>query len=138
VRVLCVDDDAYLTDLLRYALTTAGYIVQMAHTGATALQYAQSNPPDVAIVDVNLPDMDGFALCSSIRRNLSIPVIMLTARHLEPDVISGFEHGADDYITKPFNMKILMARLRTVLARDRTAATSTGNKKIRYLPARRP
>lgn len=131
LHVLCVDDDAYLADLLRYALTTAGYAVDVVHTGVAALQYAQSNPPDIALVDVNLPDMDGFTLCASLRRDLNIPVIMLTARHLEPDVIAGFEHGADDYISKPFNMQILIARLRTVLARDRTATTPSGNTKKR-------
>jgi DNA-binding response OmpR family regulator len=131
-RVLCVDDDTLLTDLLQYALTSAGYAVQIAHTGVEALQRAQSNPPDVAIVDVNLPDRDGFTLCSSLRHELNIPVIMMTARRLEPDLIAGFEHGADDYITKPFNMKILMARLRTVLTRDRVDV-AVDNKKKRLL-----
>ena len=131
VQVLCVDDDTYLADLLRYALTSAGYIVQVAHTGSAALHVAQSSPPDVAIVDVNLPDTDGFTLCAALRRDLNIPVILLTARHLEPDVISGFEHGADDYITKPFNMQILLARLRTVLARERAATVQVKTKKKR-------
>jgi DNA-binding response OmpR family regulator len=132
-RVLCVDDDTLLTDLLRYALTSAGYAVQIANTGAEGLQYAQSNPPDVAIVDVNLPDKDGFSLCSSFRHELNIRVIMMTARRLEPDLVAGFEHGADDYITKPFNMKILLARLRTVMARDRATAPSLDSKKKRLL-----
>lgn len=131
-QVLCVDDDAYLSDLLRYALTSAGYSVQLASTGSTALHVAQHNPPDVAIVDVNLPDTDGFALCASLRHDLNIPVIMLTARHLEADVVAGFEHGADDYITKPFNMKILLARLRTALARAQGTARVSDKKKRRF------
>ena len=98
VHVLCVDDDPYLTDLLRYALSRDGYAVDVAGTGAEALRIAQAHPPDIVILDRNLPDRDGFALCGQFRRTLHIPVIMLTASSADADAARGFESGADDYI----------------------------------------
>jgi len=115
--VLCVDDDVHLTDLLQYALTREGYNVRVAHDGATAVRLVDLDPPDVAILDANLPDTDGFTLCVQLRSGFGIPVIMLTARQSDEDQIAGLGRGADDYIIKPFNMQILIHRLRAVIQR---------------------
>jgi DNA-binding response OmpR family regulator len=123
--VLCVDDDTYLTDLLRYALTREGYLVQVATCGAEALKIAEVDPPDVVILDVNLPDMNGYDLCSRFHGSFNIPVIMLTARHADEDAVMGFSQGADDYISKPFSMQVLMHRLQAVLRRATSAKTET-------------
>ena len=117
-KVLCVDDDHHLTDLLRYALTRAGYAVQEANTGAEALRLATVDPPDVVLLDIRLPDIDGRTLCTQLRAMLHVPIIMLTARKADADVLSGFQHGADDYITKPFSMQILLYRLKASLRRS--------------------
>ena len=119
-RVLCVDDDTYLTDLLRYALRRDGYTVEVANTGADALRIAQADPPDIVVLDVNLPDVNGFTLCNRLRKGLHLPVIMLTASILDTDVVTGFQQGADDYVSKPFSMQVLSYRIRAVLRRGST------------------
>ena len=121
--VLCVDDDVHLTDLLQYALTREGYTVRVAHDGGSALRLVDMDPPDIAILDANLPDTTGFALCVQLRSGLGIPVIMLTARQGDEDQIAGLGRGADDYIIKPFNMQILIHRLRAVIQRAYPVAT---------------
>jgi DNA-binding response OmpR family regulator len=118
--VLCVDDDIQLTDLLCYALTRAGYETRMAHNGAEALSAAEHACPNIVILDANLPDVDGFLLCERFQTLYQVPVIMLTARSAEVDVLSGFKQGADDYITKPFSMQILLQRLAAILRRQRS------------------
>src|SRR5438874_2714882 len=87
-KILCVDDDAYLTDLLRYALTREGYVVSVAHRGAEVLPMAKADPPHLILLDGNLPDADGFELCQRVRGSLRIPVIMLTARQADEDVLT--------------------------------------------------
>ena len=121
--VLCVDDDVHLTDLLQYALTREGYNVRVAHDGVSALRLVDLDPPDVAILDANLPDTDGFTLCVQLRSGLGIPVVILTARQSDEDQIAGLGRGADDYIIKPFNMQILIHRLRAVIQRAYPVAT---------------
>src|SRR5690348_3055059 len=83
IRVLCVDDDTYLTDLLRFALARDGYTVEVANTGTEALRIAQTDPPDVVVLDIDLPDMNGFVLCTRFNKLLRLPVVMLTASHLD-------------------------------------------------------
>ncbi|GAC1432162.1 MAG: two-component system response regulator MprA [Chloroflexota bacterium] len=122
VKILCVDDDAYLTDLLRYALTREGYDIAVAHGGADALRMIASDPPHLVLLDGTLPDGDGFELCTRMRAELRLPVIMLTARQADEDILLGLGNGADDYISKPFNMQILVYRVRAVLRR--VAATT--------------
>lgn len=119
-KVLCVDDDVYLGDLLQYALKREGYSVQVAHRGAEALQVARFERPDVVLLDAKLPDADGFELCQHFRTALHIPVIMVTGHHTDEDVIAGFSLGADDYIVKPFSMQILVYRLRALMRRVHT------------------
>ena len=123
VKILSVDDDPYLTDLLRYALTREGYNVQIAESSASALRLVEIDPPDLAIVDVCLPDLSGFSLCSRLRYDFGIQVIMLTARHSDQDVITSFEQGAEDFVSKPFSMQILLARVHA-LGDRRSLATS--------------
>ncbi len=118
--ILCVDEDRYLTDLLRYALKREGFDVEIASCGRDALQYAQKAQPDVVLLEAELPDADGFQLCAHFRYVLRIPVIMLSMRHSEEDIILGLTQGADDYVVKPFSMRILMFRLRVLLRRLET------------------
>jgi DNA-binding response OmpR family regulator len=112
-----VDDDTYLADLLRYALTRVGYSVLLAHTGAAALRMVDAKRPDLVIADVNLPDIEGFDLCAQLRERYHLPVILLTARHMDDDVLTGFDHGAQDYVAKPFSMRVLICRVEAVLRR---------------------
>ena len=137
-KILCVDDDVYLTDLLQYALGREGYIVQVANRGVKALQLAEADPPDAVILDVNLPDANGFSLCTQFRTMLHVPVLMVTARHTDEDILNGFGLGADDYISKPFNMQVLVHRLNAVLRRAYPlTVTSVGlNRTYRLGPAR--
>jgi DNA-binding response OmpR family regulator len=131
-KILCVDDDPYLTDLLQYALGRDGYAVSVAGDGATALRLVQTDPPDAVLLDLQLPDTDGLALCRQLRRQGRIPIIMLTARHSDSDMVQGFEHGADDYIGKPFSMQILSYRIQAVLRRARDTHDQVGPQRLRY------
>ena len=116
-KILCVDDDQYLTDLLRYALAREGFEVRMAHTGRDALRLIRSESLDLIILDVNIPDMNGFKVLSSLRAFSQIPVVMLTARSQDEDIIAGFGQGADDYVAKPFSVQVLINRIKAVLRR---------------------
>lgn len=130
-KILCVDDDTYLADLLRYALTRVGYTVQLAYTGTAALRAVQAVQPDLVIADVNLPDMDGFQLCAQLREQYHLPVILLTGRHMDDDVLTGFDHGAQDYVAKPFSMRILICRVEAVLRRVSPASVENTTKRLR-------
>lgn len=114
-KVLCIDDDADLTDLLQYALTREGFTVHVANTPEQAHAAVKSDPPDLILLDVNLPARVGFDLCLHFRTMWHIPVILVTALRTEEDEVSAFEYGADGYITKPFTMKVLVQRVRAVL-----------------------
>jgi DNA-binding response OmpR family regulator len=114
MHVLCVEDNVDVASLLFEGLTDAGYIVDLAYTGEEALAAVAMRRPDVILLDITLPDIDGFTLCTRFREEQGIPVIMVTARHTTDDMAAGFEHGADDYVTKPFNMQILLRRLEAV------------------------
>lgn len=116
-KILCVDDDQYLTDLLRYALMREGFEVRMAHTGRDALRMIRSEGLDLIILDVNIPDMNGFKVLSSLRTFSQVPVVMLTARAQDEDIIAGFGQGADDYVAKPFSVQVLINRVKAVLRR---------------------
>jgi len=116
-KILCVDDDQYLTDLLRYALAREGFEVRMAHTGRDALRLIRAESLDLIILDVNIPDMNGFKVLSSLRTFSQIPVVMLTARSQDEDIIAGFGQGADDYVAKPFSVQVLINRIKAVLRR---------------------
>ncbi len=115
--ILVVDDDPKIRSVLSRGLRFEGYTVQVAEDGATALQVARTDPPDLVLLDVMLPGMDGLELCARLRRGLSVPILMLTARDAVPDRIAGLDSGADDYLVKPFDFDELLARIRALLRR---------------------
>ena len=117
-RILIVEDDKGLNDGLVYDLREEGYEVSSALTAMRAMETFRLQEPDLVLMDVNLPDSDGFALCSQMKRLRDVPVIFLTARDLEQDEMRGFDCGADDYMTKPFSMALLHKRIRAVLKRS--------------------
>lgn len=117
MKILIVDDDPRLRDLVRLALERAGHDVITAADGRSALIHAAREAPDLIVLDVGMPGMDGFECCRRIRANSEVPVLFLTARDDEVDRILGLEMGADDYVTKPFSPRELVARVRTILKR---------------------
>ena len=116
-HILVVDDDRDLGELLRFALGRMGHDVVVAYDVAHALAAARAEEPDAAILDVNLPDGNGFDLARRIRADSVLPIIMLTTRGSDEDQITGFDSGADDYVSKPFNMTLLIKRLNALLRR---------------------
>ena len=115
--LLLVDDDAMLRETLALNLRGAGYAVVTAADGMAALEQAQAQKPDLVILDLMLPELDGLTVCRSLRQSSDVPVLMLTARTGELDKIVGLESGADDYLTKPFSVGELLARIRALLRR---------------------
>jgi two-component system OmpR family response regulator len=121
VRVLVVEDEVKMAGLLKRGLEEEGYAVDVSGTGHDALWLASENPYDAVVLDVMLPDIDGFEVCRSLRAaGLWSPVLMLTARDAVPDRVSGLDAGADDYVTKPFSFAELLARLRALFRRGTT------------------
>jgi two-component system response regulator MprA len=125
INVLVVDDDPKIRSVLGRGLRFEGYAVQAAADGAEALKLARNWSPDVIILDVMLPDMDGMEVCRRLRRGLATPILMLTARGDVPDRIEGLDSGADDYLVKPFEFDELVARLRALLRRARPQVAET-------------
>jgi two-component system response regulator VicR len=115
--VLLVDDEKPLADILRQNLEREGYAVSVAYDGRAAVAAFQAQTPSVVILDIMLPELDGFAVCESIRARSNVPILMLTAKDAEEDKLRGFELGADDYLTKPFSVRELLARVRALLRR---------------------
>jgi two-component system, OmpR family, response regulator CpxR len=118
-RILVIDDDVDLSELLTEYLGREGFGVECAHSGDTGLKKALSGDYSLIVLDVMLPVLNGFEVLQSIRRQVSVPVIMLTARGNDVDRVVGLEMGADDYLSKPFNARELLARIRAVLRRSR-------------------
>ncbi len=116
-RLLIVDDDRNLLDLLRVAMERNGFGVLTALNGIEGEKIFRANPVDLVILDVMMPNRDGFTLCRDLRAISNVPIIMLTARQEVEDIVHGLEQGADDYITKPFNLREVAARVNAVLAR---------------------
>ncbi len=116
-KVLVVDDEKKITDLLKAYLEKDGYEVLVANDGSQSLDLAKTQNPDLVILDLNLPGMDGLDVCKTLRGWSKVPVIMLTARDEETDKIIGLELGADDYVTKPFSPREIVARVKAVLRR---------------------
>jgi len=123
-KILVVDDERAITDLLEYNLQRNGYQVAVACDGRQALQLARTEQPDLVILDLMLPGLDGLDVCRALRRESAMPIIMLTARDEEVDRIVGLELGADDYVTKPFSVRELMARVKAVLRRTTPMETA--------------
>lgn len=122
-RILLIEDDENITELVRYNLERADYIVDTSADGEEGLIKAQEEKPDIILLDWMLPNLSGLEICRRLRRsgNANVPIIMLTARADEPDRIRGLETGADDYVTKPFSPRELIARMQAVLRRVRPA-----------------
>jgi two-component system, OmpR family, response regulator RegX3 len=116
-RILLVDDEETFATSLSFSLTREGYEVQTAADGLAALRLFSDHPADLVLLDVMLPAIDGIEVCRRIRATSSVPIIMLTAKDTEVDKILGLELGADDYVTKPFSLRELLARVRAVLRR---------------------
>lgn len=130
MKILVVDDDIELRGLIGFALRQAGYLVVDAATGPDALQVWEREQPDLAILDVNLPGLSGFDVCQQIRAESAIPIMMLTVRNTEEDQVRGLDLGADDYLSKPFSPRTLLARVRALLRRseiDRPSPLQTGD-----------
>ena len=123
--VLVIDDEQPIVEILKFNLTKEGYAVLEAYDGATGLELALTKNPDLILLDVMLPRMDGFEVCRKIREKSSVPVIMLTAREEEVDKVLGLELGADDYMTKPFSVRELTARVKANLRRTNIDKEST-------------
>ncbi len=120
-RVLVVDDEPTLVDTIRYNLRREGYEVQVAGEGNEALRLARASSPDLVVLDLMLPGLDGLEVCGQLRRDSTVPILMLTAKDDEVDKIVGLEVGADDYMTKPFSMRELVARVKAQLRRSQRA-----------------
>jgi len=118
-RILVVDDEAYITDLVRMALRYEGFEVAAAATGQEALTVAGTFRPDLVVLDIMLPDMEGLEVCRRLRAGADMPVVFLTARDATDDKVAGLTVGGDDYVTKPFSLEELVARIRAVLRRTR-------------------
>jgi two-component system response regulator RegX3 len=117
-RVLVIEDEESISGPLREALEREGFSVEVAATGEAGIDAASRRPPDIVLLDLMLPDVDGKDVCRSIRSDSSVPIIMLTARGLETDRVVGLELGADDYVVKPFGVAELVARMRAVMRRS--------------------
>lgn len=115
--ILVVDDDPHIRDMLRIALGRAGFQPRFARDGGEGLRAIRAEAPDLVVLDIGLPERDGLALCREVRASSEVPIIFLTARDDEVDRILGLEMGGDDYVTKPFSPRELIARIRAVLKR---------------------
>ncbi|MBN1974631.1 MAG: response regulator [Sedimentisphaerales bacterium] len=127
-KILIVDDEEYIRELVDLNLSHEGFKVLSCETGEQAFEKASTELPDLIILDLMLPGIDGLEVCKKLKGNLkteNIPVVMLTAKDKETDVVTGLEVGADDYVTKPFSGKVLVARVRRLL---RKADVNTGDK----------
>ncbi|MBP5165643.1 MAG: response regulator transcription factor [Oscillospiraceae bacterium] len=128
MKALVIEDDVNIAELLRLYLEKEGFAVYTAADGATGVSEAKRVQPDVILLDIMLPVMDGWAVCRSIRESMKTPIIMLTAKSETLDKVQGLEMGADDYITKPFDVKELMARIHAVMRRSVKAHRLTFDK----------
>jgi len=138
MKVLVVEDDPRISDVLEYALKAEGHDVQKAQRGREAIEMAQRSAPALIVLDVGLPDIDGFEVCRSVRKFSDVPVIFLTSRSDEIDRVVGLEIGGDDYVVKPFSPRELLARIKAIRRRhDRAAsapAETPADTELRYGP----
>ena len=132
VSVLIVEDDRNIAELLQMYLEKEGYAVTVAHDGGQGLEKFRAIQPDLVLLDVMMPVMDGWAVCRAIRADAQTPIIMLTAKGETDDKVHGLRSGADDYITKPFEMKEVLARIEAVLRRTGAQTTDAKSRKISY------
>lgn len=128
--VLIVEDETEIAELIEFHLGREGLRSDIVHSGRIALEKAFANPPDLVVLDLMLPDLDGFEICRRLKSNVDtkdVPVIMVTAKSDDTDVIAGIELGADDYVVKPFSPKVLVARVKNALRRARRTDDDDGS-----------
>ena len=128
-KILVVDDDLNICELLKIYLENEGYTVFVANDGQAAVDTFTAKSPDLVLLDIMLPKMDGWQVCREIRKTSGVPIIMLTAKGETFDKVLGLELGADDYVTKPFDAKEVMARIKAVLRRSKGESENTANEK---------
>ena len=124
-RILVADDDPHIREVICFALEKAGMVTRVGADGAAALAAVRAQPPDLVVLDVGMPEMDGLEVCRQLRRTSDVPILFLSARDEEIDRILGLEMGGDDYVTKPFSPRELVARVNVILRRARTAPATT-------------
>ena len=132
--ILIAEDEPNIRKPLVASLERDGYRCLQAGDGPQALELAESGAPDLVVLDLMMPGMDGFSVCRAIRRQSEVPILILTARDGESDQILGFELGADDYVTKPFSLGVLKSRIRSLLRRSNEAATKQESEVLRHGP----
>ncbi len=120
-RILVIEDEERIRQFLKRGLTYEGYVVDGAEDGKTGLEYARDNPPDLVLLDIMLPGIDGLEVCRRLRAASAVPILMLTAKESIEDRVSGLDAGADDYLVKPFSFDELLARVRALLRRAQPA-----------------
>src|SRR3954451_22401905 len=135
-RILLVEDDPSIREVTAIGLRAAGFEVDTAGDGTTGLERWRQAQPDLVLLDVMLPRLDGLEVCRAIRRESTVPIVMLTARGDTIDVVVGLESGADDYVTKPFEMPVLVARVRAALRRSGTSTPPDVTDVLRLGPLR--
>lgn len=133
-RILVVDDEPAVSDLLAYNLRKAHYDVLVAPDGQEALRLVRQKSPDLILLDLMIPEMDGLDVCRELRKTSDVPIIMITARGEEIDRVVGLELGADDYVTKPFSVRELMARIKAVLRRTESDEKARASSSILHGP----
>jgi DNA-binding response OmpR family regulator len=131
-KILLVEDDVILCETLSYNLSREGYQLLTANDGLTGLDLARSGEPDLIILDLMLPGLDGLSICRYVRRDNDVPIMLLTARQDEADRIRGFEVGADDYVVKPFSLGELFARLRVMIRRRHREPHAVQHEVLRF------
>jgi len=132
--ILIADDEQHIVDLLKYNLERGGYEVLLAFDGLEAVRLAQKHRPDLAVLDITMPGLDGLEVCTQLRHALGTPVILLTARDSEIDKIVGLEIGADDYMTKSFSPRELIARIKAVLRRTKASPAAPSSARMQAGP----
>ncbi len=128
-RILVIEDDPRICDLLRRGLIYEGYVVEVAFDGETGLTAARDRPPDIVLLDLMLPGVDGLTVCRRLRAASDMPILILTAKEAVPDRVAGLDAGADDYLVKPFNFDELLARVRALLRRRQR---TPGQEELRF------
>jgi len=129
--ILIVDDDPHILEVIRFALGRAGFTILTAKDGLGALALQRDARPDLVVLDINMPEMDGLEVCREIRRDSEVPILFLSSRDEEIDRVVGLEIGGDDYVSKPFSPRELVARVKAILKRTRPAATAPDGATLR-------
>lgn len=132
-KILVVDDEKPIADILKFNLEKEGFEIVMAHDGDEAIEKANEEQPDMVLLDIMLPGKDGLEVCREIRKNSEMPIIMLTAKDSEIDKVLGLELGADDYVTKPFSTRELLARVKANLRRHQQGGAKRKKKILKWL-----